>query len=688
MQESKNTRFVKIHPNSSCLFSGAEISFLILLLDQEFLRDMGYNSTWSRSYFQKHTGVSNVTFTKCADKLEGIGILFSSQNRTGEKKKYRLNYEAYEKTMLLLDTTNNREVLRDFCERHFSKANSIFDVTEDQLLQLRRTKKQETTIKNDMVNTQTIEENDMVSKTIEKDTKTISEMIMVPETIYKNDMVFNNNAITIAKNDTVLAEDNKTTIKNNMVSEIYNKTMLVFDMVSEMKEKIVKSNIQTIAENDMVLLKDMLTMFKNDTLLLKDVQTMSKTDMVLDQECETIAKNDTVLDANYVELKTTIKNDMVLDKMAKTTIKNDNSIDNINIYNNINSKNNIKEDKEYILDNYKNASERSIFHKGEKRSEEEKLVPSPSSSNQKFIDSLIQDMKEEFPDGDRAKRTEVLSFFSELKEDYLSHDPELSQLSLEEIFPHFKSAGVRIYTYYSEHIEKSDEELRLEFMSLPVSEDFDESLLGLSDQEKVEMIKSDFREAFPEDEMVELDAMTDYVVGYMRDLELMKVDQVLYDSPLLLSHMFPELQRDKESKLWHRRPNKAEIREIDENGGRMIVIKPKFKERAEKARIDSNPFYEKLKRFRFPRLTITSSGSCNASEVIPKVLAELGYENGFYEDQEVIDQILDVIIDRYKLQGRSFEPFRNIWVYCDKYHHKQPGKVLITNLPEIKKMKA
>ena len=94
-------------------------------------------------------------------------------------------------------------------------------------------------------------------------------------------------------------------------------------------------------------------------------------------------------------------------------------------------------------------------------------------------------MKEEFPDGDRAKRTEVLSFFNELKEDYLSHDPELSQLSLEEIFPHFKSAGVRIYTYYSEHIEKSDEELRLEFMSLPVSEDFDESLLGLSDHDRL-----------------------------------------------------------------------------------------------------------------------------------------------------------------------------------------------------------
>lgn len=669
MQEPKNTRFVKIHPNSSCLFNGTEISFMILLLDQEFLRDIGYNSTWSRSYFQKHTGVSNATFTKCADKLEGIGILLSSQNRTGEKKKYRLNHEAYEKTMLLLDTTNNREVLRNFCESHFSKANSIFDVTEDQLLQLRRTRKQETTIKNDMVNIQTIVENDMVSETIGKDTKTMSEMIMVPETMYKNDMVFNNNAPTIAEND--------------MVSEIYNKTMLVFDMVSEMKQNLGNPYIQTIAENDMVLLKDMLTMFKNDTLLLKDVRTMSKTDMVLDKESKTIVKNDMVPETNSVELKTTIKNDMVLLKTPKTMSENDNSIDNIYNNININSKNNIIED----IENNKNASERSIFYKGEKDLDSEK-VASPSSQNQKFIDALIRDMQEEFPEGDKPKRTEVQDFFSELKEDYLSHDPELSQLTIEDIFPHFQSSGIRFCTYYSEHIEKTEEEIKQEFMSLPVSEDFDESLLGLSDQEKVEIIKEDFRQSFPEDEQVELEDMTHYVVGYMRDLELMRVDRVLYDSPQLLIHMFPELQKDRDSKLWFRAQNKPQDSTIGVNDGKFIRIEPKFKEEAENARITSNPFYDRLKKFRFPRVTVTSSGTCNASEVIPKVLIELGYENGIYEDPEVIDQILDVIIDKFKLQGRGFESFQNIWLYCDRYHHKQKGKVLISNLPEQRKMKA
>lgn len=662
MLEPKNTRFVKIHPNSSCLFNGAELSFIVLLLDQEFLRDMGYNSSWSRSYFQKYTGVSNATFTKCVERLEGIGILSSSQNRTGEKKKYRLNYAAYEKTMILLDTTNNREALRSFCNNHFSNA-TISDVTEDQLLQLRKTKKQVTIYKNDMVGGKTIAENNMVSNIMDQDTKNISKMILVPESMVENDMVYTGNS--------------ETTIKNDMVSEMYNKTMLVFDMVSEMKKKLDIDNSQTIAENDMLLGDNSKSMVKNDMVfvknrdsVLKDMRTMSESDMVLRD------------------------NDAHVLKDVRTMSKNDISIDNIYNNININSKNNIIED---ISDNYKNASERSIFSKGGEASENfengenlknERTGTLTSSQNQKFIDSLIRDMKEEFPEGDRPKREELRSFFSELKEDYFSHDPELSQLTIEDIFPYFQSSGVRVYTYYSEHVEKTDEEIRQEFMSLPVSEDCDESLLKLSDQEKIEIIKEDFRASFPVDEKVELEEMAHYVAGYMRDLELMKVDRVLYDSPQLLIYMFPELRRDKDSKLWYRAQNKPQDSTIGGNDGKFIRIQPKFKEEAENERIISNPFYDRLKKYRFPRITVSSSGTCNASEIIPKVLTDLGYENGMYVEPEVMDQILDVIIDKFKLQGRSFEPFQNIWLYCDKYHHKQKGKILITNLPENKKMKA
>lgn len=136
MELKNNMRFVEIHSNSLCLFSVTEISFLILLLDQEYQIEMGYGSEWSQSYFLEHTRMSNATFTKCVNRLESIGVLLSSKNRPGEKKKYRLNREAYEKIILLLDTTNNIDALCDFCEIHFSKGHSIFDVTEEQLLQL------------------------------------------------------------------------------------------------------------------------------------------------------------------------------------------------------------------------------------------------------------------------------------------------------------------------------------------------------------------------------------------------------------------------------------------------------------------------------------------------------------------------------------------------------------------------
>lgn len=35
-QQIQNTKFVKIHPNSSCLFKANELALLILLLNQEY----------------------------------------------------------------------------------------------------------------------------------------------------------------------------------------------------------------------------------------------------------------------------------------------------------------------------------------------------------------------------------------------------------------------------------------------------------------------------------------------------------------------------------------------------------------------------------------------------------------------------------------------------------------------------
>ena len=321
------------------------------------------------------------------------------------------------------------------------------------------------------------------------------------------------------------------------------------------------------------------------------------------------------------------------------------------------------------------------FKKEEEETVQSEVSQTPSP-NQKFIDMLIRDMMEEYPEGDTPKWMELKKTFSELKEDYFSHDEELSRLEIEDLFPYFESRGCRVGIHYSEWKEKTEEEIREEFMSLPVSENYDESLISLSDDEKIEMIKEDFRESFPVDEKVTLDEMRQFVVEYMRDLELLRIGRVQYDNPQLLSFMFPELQMDKETKLWFRSQNKARGETICSDGGKMIEIQLKFREEAENARKQENPFYKKLERYRFPRISIGENRDCQAIEIIPKLLSDMGYKNGDMEDWDTISQLLDVIIDRYKLYGSGFEPFRGIWVYLDKYDHKQKGKVQVRNLPE------
>lgn len=746
MDAMNNTRFIKIHPNLGCMLSATEVAFLVLLLDQEYYKNVGYDSAWSRAYFQKHTGVSNATFAKCVERMEAIGLIYSHHEKAGERKEYGLNIDSYNRMLELLDSTNNRKALTSFCASFFSDSNSIMSISEEQIETLKATRKRKTMFKNDMVQDVTIVKNDMVNA----DDTTLSENAMVlgnpvkndmviAKTIAendmgmsKNDMVLSENTETIAKNDMVTPQ---THIKNDMVQEIYDKTISIFDMVSKINEKLDKNNAQTLSENDMVALKSVLACVKNDTLLLNNVRTMSESDMVLDSnvnKCANRVKNDMVMPG------TPIKNDIPLSK-------SDSSIE--YIYNNIiislkeyfkeEFKELNKEIKEDIKKLNKKGYEVSFFTKEEnrgvgeretkkagfevqaqtpsfeekdssspftpsfekieekdsdapsipsfKKEKEETLqsgIPQTPSPNQKFIDMLIRDMMEEYPEGDTPKWMEVKKTFSELKEDYFSHDEELSRLEIEDLFPYFESRGCRVGIHYSEWKEKTEEEIREEFMSLPVSENYDESLISLSDDEKIEMIKEDFRESFPVDEKVTLDEMRQFVVEYMRDLELLRVGRVQYDNPQLLSFMFPELQMDKETKLWYRSQNKARGETICGDGGKMIEIQLKFREEAENARKQENPFYKKLEKYRFPRISIGENRDCQAIEIIPKLLSDMGYKNGDMEDWDTISQLLDVVIDRYKLYGSGFEPFRGIWVYLDKYDHKQKGKVQVRNLPE------
>lgn len=691
-QQIQNTKFVKIHPNSSCLFKANELALLILLLNQEYHKSVGHNTKWSRTTFKQLLKMSNDSFSACVNRLEKIGVLMSTDAKAGCKKECSLDISGYNIALRILEATNNREALSKFCDDKFVKEQkALSNVSEEEINALKET----------------------AISTKEQTVPEIGRVLMEPC----------NKSVGLSENPSYIGMViSKPFPKSEGSDGFIQELDEAISHLLSIREKYVQK-IGKVSEDENITLpeigKVMDEPFRNqERLECENEPTLPKTGMVLDEPfrnqeglSETFPKSGMVQGKTFPISGSNIDNNIIisLKEYFKEDIKKLNKKgyevsfftkdkdrgvgegETKNLQFEVQAQTPSFEEKDSsspFTPSFKKTEEKDSDASSIpsfKKEEEETVqseVPQTPSPNQKFIDMLIRDMMEEYPEGDTPKWMELKKTFSELKEDYFSHDEELSKLEIEDLFPYFESRGCRVGIHYSEWKEKTEEEIREEFMSLPVSENYDESLISLSDDEKIEMIKEDFRESFPVDEKVTLDEMRQFVVEYMRDLELLRIGRVQYDNPQLLSFMFPELQMDKETKLWFRSQNKARGETICSDGGKMIEIQLKFREEAENARKQENPFYKKLERYRFPRISIGENRDCQAIEIIPKLLSDMGYKNGDMEDWDTISQLLDVIIDRYKLYGSGFEPFRGIWVYLDKYDHKQKGKVQVRNLPE------
>ena len=121
-QQIQNTKFVKIHPNSSCLFKANELALLILLLNQEYHKSVGHNTKWSRTTFKQLLKMSNDSFSACVNRLEKIGVLMSTDAKAGCKKECSLDISGYNIALRILEATNNREALSKFCDSAVSTA--------------------------------------------------------------------------------------------------------------------------------------------------------------------------------------------------------------------------------------------------------------------------------------------------------------------------------------------------------------------------------------------------------------------------------------------------------------------------------------------------------------------------------------------------------------------------------------
>ena len=536
-QQIQNTKFVKIHPNSSCLFKANELALLILLLNQEYHKSVGHNTKWSRTTFKQLLKMSNDSFSACVNRLEKIGVLMSTDAKAGCKKECSLDISGYNIALRILEATNNREALSKFCDDKFVKEQkALSNVSEEEINALKET----------------------AISTKEQTVPEIGRVLMEPcnksvglsENPSYIGMVIGKPYLKSEWSDGFIQEldeaishllsiREKYVQKIGKVSEDENITLpeigKVMDEPFRNQERLECENEPTLPKSGMVSLKPFR---KQEGFDGKNSLTLPKTGMVLDEPfrnqeglSETFPKSGMVQGKTFPISGSNIDNNIIisLKEYFKEDIKKLNkkgyevsffTKDKDRGVGEGETKNlqfEVQDQTPSFEEKDSSSSFTPSFEKTEKKDsdapsipsfkkeEEETIqseVPQTPSSNQKFIDMLIRDMMEEYPEGDTPKWMELKKTFSELKEDYFSHDEELSKLEIEDLFPYFESRGCRVGIHYSEWKEKTEEEIREEFMSLPVSENYDESLISLSDDEKIEMIKGDFRESFPVETLV------------------------------------------------------------------------------------------------------------------------------------------------------------------------------------------
>ncbi len=110
---------VTFYLNLSCLFDPAEIIFLLHMVDMEYMKQRGCNTTWSKEFLLLKMNLGVRLFDRVTRNLISMGLL--SKDKAGNKYAYSLDLKAYHKLVSFLSLTNDVFKLKAFCDTVFIK---------------------------------------------------------------------------------------------------------------------------------------------------------------------------------------------------------------------------------------------------------------------------------------------------------------------------------------------------------------------------------------------------------------------------------------------------------------------------------------------------------------------------------------------------------------------------------------
>lgn len=131
--------FVKYYIGLSYLFNPSEARFILHMINFEYLKQRGYSTNWSKNDYIMRMGLSKNAFNTCVKKFVEMKLLKRWNNELGNKVFYSFDLQLYEKLIDILSCTNNVPQLITFCQSTFKQGRLIEDITEEEVLSLKRT---------------------------------------------------------------------------------------------------------------------------------------------------------------------------------------------------------------------------------------------------------------------------------------------------------------------------------------------------------------------------------------------------------------------------------------------------------------------------------------------------------------------------------------------------------------------
>ena len=133
---NKNRNFTKICNNLCYLFDYQEIGFLMHLTQINFIRECGYNTSYSRDFMLKKFRMNVRVFQRCTNRFIEMGLL--EKKRKGLHFDYLLNKKRYERLLDIVCATNDVFALTKFCKKEFIKGSRTIDSITDSEIQILR----------------------------------------------------------------------------------------------------------------------------------------------------------------------------------------------------------------------------------------------------------------------------------------------------------------------------------------------------------------------------------------------------------------------------------------------------------------------------------------------------------------------------------------------------------------------